>query len=273
MTGAHVASKIFRIQSDIDAVQAVLYALKRAAEACLGHVICLVYISLLDRIGAEDHLEQIIDAAFANLGLTQALSVKPNAYALVLQNEGLTEVHNEPEQPFSFLLLAIESGSSGVINLDLPLLDEGISMDLRRHHNVTGTAIPPQCLSEDGPASCTPLLLQRRQAIREALTKLTTPPFGELRWAGEMPTSISRIIVYGDAANDAVLQEELLAILGPDVSAHAVAQQPTYAAALSGARQAFFMISSITYDGEPSSWCCLRSWGKACPSNPQRIDI
>lgn len=68
---------------------------RRRAEAFLGHVIYLVNISLLNRIGAEGHLEQIIDAALANLGLTQARPVKPDAYALVLQNEDLTEAHKE----------------------------------------------------------------------------------------------------------------------------------------------------------------------------------
>lgn len=116
-------------------------------------------------------------------------------------------------------------------------------MNHRRQHNVTGTAILPSCLSEDRPKGCTLLLSQRRLAMREALASLTTPPFGELPWAGEMPTTISRILVYGDSANDAILQDELLAISGQEVSLYAVVQQPTYAAALSGARQAFFEIN------------------------------
>lgn len=256
---------------DVHAVQALFYDLKRAAEAHLGHALCPVSISLLDRNAVKGRLEEIIDAALATLGLAQAVPIKPYAHAMALQHHGLYVVDGAPEVDFSISVLAIESSSSGVINLDLPALGYTGGMLIRNHHNITGTEIPPQCLGEDNnPANCTSAVSQRRRAIREAITKLTTPPFGE-PWE-EIPTTISNVVVYGDAANDTVLHEELLALFGPDRLA--IVEQPTYAAALYAATHAFLKINDVSYfDNHLSSWCCLKSWGKACPGNPQRIDL
>jgi hypothetical protein len=257
--------------SDVDAVQDLLRALRRAAEAHLGHNTCIVNISLLDDTVGKGYLGQVIDAAFANLGLTQALrAVKPNAFAMVLVAEGLYDKLPEDQ---GLLFLIIECSSSGIINLDLPLLDNSGSMIIRRQHNVTGTIVAPQCLNDDTTASCRQALSLRRQAIREALADITTPPFGELPWAGELPTSLSRILIYGDSANDRALKEELLGLFNPKLLKHTVVQQPAYAAALGAAQQAFFRINAINYNVELPFWCCLRSWGKACPANHQRIEI
>lgn len=254
-------------------MQALHYTLRTAAEAHLGRVICLVDVNLFTTTVTDGHLDRIVDVALSNLGLTRVLESKPDAYALALWAEGWYEVPQRIGEPPNALFLVIESSSCGTINLDLPLLDETGSMNIRRHHNVAPTAIDAKCLNDDGPAGCTALTAQRRRTIREVLTNITRPPFGKLPWAGQMPTTISRIVVYGDAANDAVLQDELLALFGPDLAGASIVQQPIFAVVLGAARQAFFRINDVSYYGTPSTWCCLRSWGKAYPNNKQRIDL
>lgn len=255
---------------DVDAMRDVLEKLKVAAEAHLGHAICLVNMSLLDRAAAKGRLEQIIDTAMANLCLMQAISVKPDAATWALYNEGWLD--RPYESGLDLMFLTIESDSTGTINLDLALMEEGVLEPIQRHHNVTRTTLPAHCQGEETlSAICKEVASQRRVAIRETLKTFTTPPFDD--WDRETPPSVSKITVHGDAAHDAVLHEELRALFDPFLSDNTIAKQPTYSSALGGATHASRRINEPWYDGEPPFWCCLRSWGKACPSTSQRIDI
>lgn len=255
---------------DVDAMKDVLEKLKVAAEAHLGHAICLVNINLLDRDVAKGRLEQIIDTAMVNLGLMQAISAKPNAVTLALYNEGWFDLIYDPGLELMFL--TIESDSTGTINLDLSLMEEGVLESIQRHHNVTRTTLPVQCHGEETlPAICKELASQRRVAIHETLKTFTKPPFDD--WDRETPPSISKITVHGDAAHDTVLHEELRALFDLYLSENTIAKQPTYSSTLGGATHAFRRINEPWYDREPPFWCCLRSWGKACPDTSQRVDL
>lgn len=256
---------------DVDEMRVLLGKLKTAAEAQLGHAICLVNINLLDRRILEGRMGQIIGAAIDNLGLTDARPQKPNAYAMVLRNEGWYSLNYEPFE--SLLFLIIESDSSGAISLDLSMIDEGIGDLIQQHHNITGTTLPSECHGDGAvSASCKKLATQRRVIIRETVAKFTTPPY--VGWIGQTPpTTLSKILVHGDAAEDAGLHEELRTVFGSDLSSKIIARDPTYASTLGAADTAFRTINEPYYDINPSFWCCLRSWAKACPHGLQKYEL
>lgn len=260
-----------RGDSDIDEMRALLGKLKWAAEAQLGHAICLVNINLLDRRILEGRLGQIIGTAIDNLGLTDARPQKPNAYAMVLLNEGWYRLDYEPFE--SLLFLIIESDSSGAISLDLSMIDEGIGDLIQQHHNITGTTLPSECLGDGAmSADCKELATQRRVVIRETVAKFTTPPY--VGWVGETPpTTLSKILVHGDAADDVELHEELRTVFGPDLSRNTIVRDPIYASTLGAAENAFRIINAPYFDRNPSFWCCLRSWAKACPNGLQKYEL
>lgn len=241
--------------------------LQVAAEAQLGHPICLASISLLDREIAKGRLEQIIDTAVANVGLTQAFDFKPNDLRSALYNEGWFDLDYDG---LEVAFLTVESDYTGTINLDLALMDEGAMETIRRHYNVTGTTLPVQCRDGTLPKTCEKLTSQRRVAIREALKALTRPPFDD--WNRDMPPSISKVTVHGNAAYDTVLHQELRAAFDSYRPASSILKNPTYASSLGGATQAFRDINGPWFRRDPPYSCCLRSRGKGCPER-EHVDI
>jgi hypothetical protein len=255
---------------EVDAMSDMLRKLQVAAEAQLGHAICLVDISLSDREAAKGRLEQILDAAMANLGLTQAFDWKSNDMALVLYNEGWFDLDYDK---LEVVFLTVESDYTGTINIDLSLMEEGVMETIRRHYNITGTTLPVQCHERTVPTmpkTCETPMYQRRVAIRKALKAVTRPPFDDSN--RETLPSLSKITVHGNAAHETVLHEELRAAFDSYLPASSIAKNPTYSSTLGGATRAFRDINGPWFRRDPPQWCCLRSRGKGCPDR-EHVDI
>ena len=255
---------------DVDAMKDLLGRLKAAAEAYLGHAICLVTISLPNHPYTEERLDQTINTALSNLDLTNTGALT-RISSLVLLTEGWFGLDNQDEGAYEpFLFLVAESDSSGTINLDLLMLESGIVDWTRQRHNVSGSTLPSECHGDQATVvNCEELSLRRRLAIREALATFIKPPYEN--WDEyEVPSRLSRVVVHGDAADDEVLHEELQAQFGPGITTtpHAM-----YASTLGAAQNAYYRINAPYFDRNPSFWCCLRSWAKACPHGLQRYEL
>lgn len=251
------------LHPDVLVMSQMLAKLKDAAEEVLGHSICLVRIHLADGDSTDTYTGQVIEAALSHLGLTWVLPDVGSGYSTALFNEGLSLTdEDDPGR----LILVVECNASG-LGFDVAFVESGGPFRCRSHHDIEGSS-----LNEVRKG----LETQSRQAaIRKALQNILMAPFESASTEDdfEMPTQISQVLIHGDSAADPELHGELVALLGQDLVAGAVAPEPQFVTAMGSAYVAFLRANDMSYDRTESTWCCLKSLGKGCPTHRQKVEI
>jgi hypothetical protein len=226
---------------DIDAIDAMISALKSSVEEYLGTTFCFVDIAVPDA-SQSNYQREIIEAAVKASGLRQAFSTQSAAKEAVRSNQ--------PEDwdmiPDEQVALAIDYSRAG-LNLDVFCDDGGILDHLRSDHNLGIGA------NGSDPAHW--------DAVRSALERISKPPFPNCppRNYPTVQKKINYIVFYGDSVKDEELLRLVARVLGTKLVAEARWWEPEFGVALELAGNSFYVQNSDDFKDRPAFGCRWRS--------------
>lgn len=237
--------------------------LKDTIEANLGHSICIVDVTLRDKMAANGYTSSVLDAAMLRVGLEKAHPYFQNAADMVLLYH-----NNMARKHRTGMTLIVDASYSG-LNLDVTYLAEDGSPDgrSRQLRNIFDTAVH-RFGDVDAPLSGV-IPRHKGQAIREALSYMADPTIDRMMFRqdafGWRETGPDHIITFGDNRQDVEFRAALDELF-PDTWLYTMVYDPAGRGPVFGAALSALRLSNTANQSHPwPKQCCSRSLGRACP--------